>query len=77
MTRIKKETANVWEHTNDNKKVLLHENARGVLPAPYPVHAVSCLGVEGHRGGGTPVLVLAGGTPVLGLVWGIKCPKFW
>ena len=35
-----------------NKKVLLREKARGVPPAPYPVHGMSCAGGMGWGGGG-------------------------
>ena len=46
-------------------------NARGILPAPYPVCGVPCWGK------GTPVLVLTwgeGATPVLVLSGGGGCP---
>ena len=40
-----------------NKKILWRENARGVPPTMYTVHALSCVRVPQSLPGGTPVLV--------------------
>ena len=51
-----------------NKKVLLHENARGLPPAAYPVHGMSYTRVGGLRGGvGIGAGTVAGGTMARGM----------
>ena len=66
----KRGTRKVEECTFDNEKVLLRENARGVLPALFPAQVLALV-----WGWGYPVLVLAGGT--LSWPWsgvGVSCP---